>query len=195
MKKVLVNVFVAVALLATAALVTPQTQAQEPVKSVSFMLGAGIGMPTGDLSDGWKMGFHGTGRVGFEVAPKIDILAGLDYHLFPIDDMGDASVDGGTLSTLNIGGDAKLNLGTPEMSANPFLLGGFGMAIYTISDLTYDDPGLGTVTVSFSSETDLFIEIGGGVEFNQFFLEGRYVNIFSEGSSISYIPFSLGVKF
>ena len=164
--------------------------AQDLEKPVDFYIGVGAGVPTGDLADGWKLGFHGLARVGFSVAPKLDVLAGLDYHTFPIDDLGVPSVSGGSFSTINITGDLKVNFGMAGASSNPFLLGGVGLSIYSISDLS-----VGTVTVEFDSESDIFIEVGGGVEFNKFFAQIKYVNIFAEGISISYIPFTVGVKF
>jgi len=191
MKKGLVTVFTVLAILVAGSLAVSQVQAQEAAKPMSFYLGGGVSVPTGDLGDGWKLGFHGFGRVGFNVAPKLDILAGLDYHTFSVDDQGVSGIEGGALSTINITGDLKVNLGTPAMSANPFVLGGVGLAIESVSDLTI--AGLGTF--SFDSESDVFIEVGGGAEFNKFFIMGRYVNIFSSGSSISYLPITVGVKF
>ncbi len=187
MKKGLVTVLT---ILVACAIAVPQVQSQEPLKPISFYLGGGVSIPTGDLGDGWKMGFHGLGRLGFNVAPKLDILAGLDYHTFSLDDQGVSGLSGGAISTINLTGDLKVNLGAPGMSSNPFVLGGVGLAIESASDLTTP---LGTFT--FDTESDLFIEVGGGVEFNKFFIQGRYVNIFASGSSISYLPITAGVKF
>ena len=77
------------------------------------------------------------------------------------------------------------------MSASPYLLGGGGLAIWSIGDITI--PGFGVVRSD--SESDFFIEAGVGVVLNRLILQAKYVNIFSEGSSISYIPFTVGVKF
>ncbi len=191
MKKGLATVLTVLAVLVAGYLAVPQVQAQEAAKPMSFYLGGGLSVPTGDLGDGWKLGFHGLGRVGFNVAPKLDILAGIDYHTFSVDDQGVSGVSGGAISTINFVGDLKVNLGAPGMSTNPFVLGGVGLAIASISDLTI--AGLGTF--SFDSESKMFVEVGGGVEFNKFFVQGRYVNIFTEGSSISYLPITVGVKF
>jgi len=190
MKKVLVTVFSMLAVILVASLAVPTVQAQDVPKPMSFMLGAGVSLPMGDFGDGFKMGFHGTGRVDINLAAKLDLLLGADYHVFSIDDQGASNVDGGSASILNLAGDLKFNLGSPAMSSNPYLMGGTGLAIENRSDLT-----IGATTFTFDSETDVFIEVGGGVEFNKFFIQAKFVDIFTEGSSTTYVPLTVGLKF
>ena len=45
--------------------------AQDLEKPVDFYLGVGASIPTGELADGWNIGFLATGRAGFLVAPKL----------------------------------------------------------------------------------------------------------------------------
>ena len=191
MKKVSVTVLTVLAVLIAVSLAVPQVQAQEELKPMSIYLGGGVSVPTGDAGDIWKFGFHGLGRVGFNVAPKLDILAGVDFHTFSFDDQGASGFSGGGLTSINLTGDLKVNLGAPGMSTNPFVLGGVGLGIAKASDLTVT--GVGTFVGD--SESKAFIEVGGGAEFNKFFILGRYVSIFTSGSSISYIPITVGVKF
>ncbi|MCH7691602.1 MAG: outer membrane beta-barrel protein [candidate division Zixibacteria bacterium] len=164
--------------------------AQGLEKPVDFYLGVGASIPTGDLADGWNIGFHATGRAGFSVAPKLELLVGADFHIFGLDNQV-TNIEGGSLSSINLSGDLKIDLGTPDMSASPYLLGGGGLAIWSIGDITI--PGFGVVRSD--SESDFFIEAGVGVVLNHLFLQVKYVNIFSKGSSISYIPLTVGVKF
>ena len=78
----------------------------------------------------------------------------------------------------------------------PFVLGGVGLATLSVSDLE----GVG-ITIPFDiSETKLYFEFGGGVEFKMgptmnLFLMGRYVNVTSEGEATAFIPISVGLKF
>jgi len=162
---------------------------------MSYYLGAGTSVPLGDLNDGWKMGFHGYGRMDFAVSPKLDVLAGADYHFFSLEDQPDTSVEGGTFSTINLTGDFKVNLGTPDKGANPYLLGGIGLAIQNISDSSFAVSAQSRSLKSFDTKTNALIEIGGGVELKTLFIQGRYVNILSDSTSISYIPITVGVKF
>ncbi len=185
MKKLVVTLLALAALLATSAL------AQVPDKPVNIYIGGGLSVPTGTFDDGWKVGFHGSGRVGYAVAPKVEIMGGIDYHSFPLDDKGTTGIEGGTFSAVLFGGDVKINLGVPAMSANPFLFGGLGIASISISDIEIS----GFPILEGDSETDLFIEAGAGVKFNRFFIQVKYVSVFTEGDDVTSIPFTVGVKF
>ena len=187
MKRVFSTLLILVSMLL---MLSPSSAAHDLDKPVDFYLGVGASIPTGDLADGWNIGFHATGRAGFSVAPKLELLVGADFHTFSLDNQV-PNIDGGSHSSINLSVGLKIDLSTLDMSASPYLLGGGGLAIWSIGDITI--PGFG---VSMSdSESDFFIEAGVGVVLNRLFLQAKYVNIFSEGSSISYIPFTLGVKF
>ncbi len=196
MKKITLFAIVAV----MAVLMTTSAMAQAPAKPFNMYLGGGGSLPSGDLADGWKMGFHGIGRLGMAMAPKMELLFGADFHTFGLDLPDEADVDGGAFSAILIAGDVKLNLGVPNSNMNPFVFGGGGMASISISDMTGEmyNPSTDqfeTVTVSFESETKAFFEFGAGVEMGKMFIQGKYVSIQADGESINYIPFSLGFKF
>lgn len=193
MKKVLWTVtFVLILALAASA--------QDAEKKVNLYLGAGASLPMGDLGDGWNFGLHGAGAVGFVVAPGFQILGKLEYHTFGIDDQGASGVDGGSFNALMFGGAGRYNFPTENSKISPFILGGLGMASATISDLTVEDPILGTITFEFESETKLYFEVGAGLdiaagETMSIFIQGRYVSIQTEGSAAAFIPFTVGLKF
>lgn len=75
----------------------------------------------------------------------------------------------------------------------PYLLGGVGM--YN-SKATID---LGSTGGSTPSSTDLGIQVGGGLRFQlsgfSTFLEAKYVNVFTDGSSTNWLPITFGVRF
>jgi len=172
-------------------------QEKTPIK-MSYYLGVGTSVASGDLADSWTLGFHGYGRMDFSASPKLSVWAGAEYHYFSFEDQPDPSVEGANFSSINLTGDLKVNVATPDQGINPYFFGGLGLAIQKISDSTYEIYGDTLVNrglVSYDTETNALIEIGGGVEFNEFFIQGRFVNIFASGSSISYIPFTVGVKF
>jgi len=172
-------------------------QEKTPVK-MSYYLGVGTSFTVSDMADSWKRGIHGYGRLDFSLSPKLSIWAGTDYHFFALQDAADTSVAGGNFSTINITGDLKINLGTPHQRINPYLIAGMGLAIQSISDSSYriyGDTLIDHRSVSYSTKSNALIEIGGGVEYKYFFIQGRYLNIMSDKKSRSYIPITVGVKF
>ena len=116
--------------------------AQVPAKPMTIYGGVGMSLPTSpdEFKDFWSMGFHGLGAVGFNAAPKLQLLGKIEYHNFAFD-WGDIPGDGGAISFLMIGGDVKLNLGVPLAPTKPFILGGVGMATASI-----DLPGAASET-------------------------------------------------
>jgi len=75
--------------------------------------------------------------------------------------------------------------------ANPYMLAGVGIGVVSLSDLTISGAG----TISADSESKFFVEVGGGVEFSKVFIQAKFVNIFTEGSSVTYFPITLGVMY
>jgi len=169
--------------------------AQLPGKPFTFSVAGGISAPTGQLNDIWKAGYHGSGRIAHSFAPKLEFTAGLDYHSFPRDALGISGLEGGDYKVLMLAVDVRLNLGVYPMPWKPFLFGGGGIARATTSDMTYPDVfGSGTITEEGDSNTKPFIEIGGGVSFGLFFIQGKFVNIFYDEGNVKYVPFSVGIR-
>ncbi len=171
---------------------------KKPVK-MSYNLGVGTSYPLDNIADYWKQGFHGYGRLNFLLSPKLNVWAGADFHFFPFDDEADTSVRGANLSTLNFTGDLKINLGMPLSGVNPYLFGGTGVAVPNISDSSkyfYVGETLDSIhTVTYPRKAYALIEIGGGVEYKYFFIQGCYLTIMFNRKSQSYIPITVGVKF
>ncbi|MGH8015474.1 MAG: outer membrane beta-barrel protein [Candidatus Zixiibacteriota bacterium] len=172
-------------------------QEKTPVK-MAYYLGLGTSYPISDLGDNWKQGFHGLFRLDFTATPKLNVWVGADYHHFSLKDNKYNIAEGGNLSTINLTGDLKINLGTPGQGANPFCFGGAGMAIKRISDSNYEifgDTLVNLGLVSYKSETNTLFEFGGGVEYKQMFIHARYVSVLSDNLTVRYIPLTVGVKF
>lgn len=182
---------VIIAALVIVAIMAVTGAAQAPAKPMDIYIGGGVSVPTGTLGDGWKMGFHGNGKIGFTATPKIDILGSVAYHSFPLDDQGVSGVDGGTISTILIGGDARMNFGVPAAPTMPYALAGAGLGILSASDVTSG----GTTILTVDSETKPYIEFGGGVEMQKFFAEIKYVIVLTSGESLTFLPITVGVKF
>ncbi len=204
MKKVLLIAAMIMALAISA-------NAQDPAKKVNLYLGAGGSLPMGDFGDGFGTGLHGMGAVGFNVAPTFQIRGKVEFHTFGMDEeVRDAfaefvgtgtvtDVDGGGTNLLMFGGDAKYNFPMENSKFSPYLVGGLGMASASFKEITFTDDD-GSQTIDFDGETKLYFEIGAGFEIASgqamsFFVQGRYVSISTEGSSTTFIPLTLGLRF
>ena len=160
-----------------------------------FYVGAGLSSPTGSAGDGWNMGFHLQGGYGIPVSPQVEIVPAIGYHTFGFDDQG-TSASGGGLSVLMLGADAKVAFSQTHQKTSPFFLGGLGIGSAHISDLTI--PGAGTVPGD--SETKLYFNIGAGLDIQSsptmaIVVEARYINVATSGSSISFLPITVGLRF
>ena len=169
--------------------------AKLPGKPFAVSVAGGISAPTGDLNVDWKAGYHGSGRIDYSLAPKLEFTGGIDYHSFPRDPLERSGLEGGTYKVVMLAVDLRLNLGVYPMPWKPFVFGGGGIVRTTKSDMTYlNESGSGTVTEEGDSNTKPFIEIGVGVNFRFFFIQGKFVNIFYDDSNVKYVPFSVGIR-
>ncbi|KAA3633236.1 MAG: hypothetical protein DWP97_09530 [Calditrichaeota bacterium] len=165
--------------------------AQVPAKPFNIYASAGLTLPSGDASDFYKSGFHGNAQLGFNSFPKGEILINLGYHKLSSDYEG---VEGGDLSAILAGADLKLNLGVPAAPISPFVFAGAGISTLSWSDET-ETIGTVTTTYTYDSENKFYFEVGGGVQFSQFFVKVRYVNISIDDMTLAMLPLSVGVKF
>jgi opacity protein-like surface antigen len=176
----------------------------QDVKPFSLYVGGGLSVfaSPNEFKDAYKTGFHGSGGLGFNVAPMFQVIARVEYHTFSMKEMTSPLIppgsflEGGTFSALMIGGDAKLSPSMPGSPFKPYVLGGVGIATIKTADVTVTGLPYGPSV----SDTKLYVNFGGGLEFKAgltlaLFVQGRYVLISTEGDSISYIPITVGLKF
>lgn len=174
--------------------------AQGSGKRVNIYLGAGIGIPSGNLSGGFNTGFHATGRLGFSITPRLSLLLGADFNDLPIDQPGLldvlSTVFGGFRTTM-FGGGLRLDLTVPEAGIDPFLMGGLGLARVSQPDLII--PGLGTLT--YNRRSKLYFEGGGGIGLGRLLIQVKivyinngFVNSSDQEVAATYLPVTLVVK-
>jgi len=153
-----------------------QAQHAQPTEGISFGLGGGLTLPIGDYATFDKTGWHLLGLIQLPIAEspihlRFDVLYGSNSH------------KGGGGSTTLTGATADLlyHLGERASSVRPYVLGGLGF--YNVSDGT--------------SATKFAFGLGGGILFglggSHAFLEGRYMSVQTSGSSLTFLPISLGV--
>jgi len=163
--------------------------------SISWSAGAGMSVPTGDLSNGASSGFHFQGASAYRRHGwPIDLRAELAYYHFGEKDY---TVSPRPNQTVNYTGKSSSIAGMVDASyalntigrMRPYILGGPG--IYnTRAEVTQAG---GTPTTS--SETKVGLNAGGGMNFSlmgrQAYVEARYNHV----NQAAWIPITLGLRF
>ncbi|MEW6413067.1 MAG: outer membrane beta-barrel protein [Candidatus Zixiibacteriota bacterium] len=169
-----------------------------------FDLYAGGGITFGSSPDIFKTqhkeGYHLFGGIGFHMIPLIQFVGKIEYQSFAKDfdefrtEITDLS--GGTRRILMFGVDARLGTNVPTAPIRPFIFAGLGLARQSESDL---ETAFEIAIQDYDSQTDLYLNIGGGIEFKMLkifnvFVQARYLNIKQDGGDLSLVPVSLGLK-
>lgn len=177
-----------VALLATAALSATPANAQGEGAAIDFAIGGGVSVPTGDFDDAAKLGWHGTAAV--RILPRtVPVGFQVDGNFARLSDESAFDLQ----SQLIYGtGNVLYKFQTSEATRfQPYLIGGGGA--YNL-DVKGDD-----VPAGVDAETKFGINAGAGFDFAfgsaALFLEGRFHNVFTEGSDLQFIPLTVGVRF
>jgi hypothetical protein len=171
---------------------------------LSFYAGGALSLPNGPdgFKDAYKTGYHAWVGAGYSVAPKFQLIGKIEHNRFSFDAGDISGVDGGTMKIWMYGVDAKFSPSVPTFPIKPFLFGGAGMASAKIDEFTGSNT-LATAALNAGtgeSTTKMYYNIGAGADlFNgptfSIFMQGRWVSIQTEGSSTSFIPISMGVRF
>jgi opacity protein-like surface antigen len=170
-------------------------------KTLSFGVSGGASIPMGDLSSGGALGIGGV-NTGYNVTghlllspasmPRLGFRADVSWDSWKAKEVLGVDPDV-TLRTLGISGNVIFKSAAP-MSMKPYLLGGVG-AYNSKQSGSFGGSGSG----SSESNTSLGIQGGGGLEFQlsgfTTFLEAKFVNAFTEGSSTSWVPVTFGIRF
>ncbi len=162
-------------------------------QGAEFSIGGGATVPLSDYADLAKTGFHGLVGISF-VPGSFPLGIQIDgmYQRLAFDDAIAAD-----LTSQIIQGTANLVYKfktSEESSFRPYLIAGGG--VYNFKAVGGDDvvaPGEG------DTSTDFGINGGAGFDIKTsgigFFVEGRFHNVFGEGSSdAQFIPVTLGIR-
>jgi hypothetical protein len=173
-----------------------RARAHSPSSSLSWSAGAGMSVPTGDLSTGAANGFHFQGASSYHrVGWPLDLRAELGYYHFGEKDYTVAGARPG--QTVNYTGKSSAIAGVVDASrtlnaigrVRPYLLGGPG--IYN----TRAEVTRAGATPTTSSETKVGLNAGGGMNFSiagrRAYLEARYHHV----DQAAWIPITFGLRF
>lgn len=157
-------------------------------QAVSVGVSGGASLPVGNLKD--------VADVGYSVAGHLYLRPqAVKAFMFRGDVTYDRWNGTGTTSTFNSLGviaNVLFPFSDDNAGIRPYLVGGAGL--YRFGSTVK----VGTLDVS-SSVNKFGVQGGAGLEFKlagmSTFLEGKYVNVFNDGRSTSYIPVTFGVRF
>ena len=166
------------------------------LKSITWSAGAGVSMPTGDMSDGAGTGFHFQGGSAFRPGKLPFTLRGeLAYHHFGQKDFTVVSTQPNRTVTYtgkssSIAGAIDAAYALPMGNRmKPYLLGGPG--IYSNRSEVATTGGTPTTT----TDTKMGLNVGGGMNFafvgRKAFLEARYHHV----DQAAWIPITFGIRF
>ena len=180
------------ALAAALTLAAPAARAQ----GVEFSLGGGIGVPLGDFDDVAKLGWHGLAGLSFvPTGWPVGIQVDGQYQQFNLD--RDVVGVSGLHDRLILGtGNVVYKFKTSETTQfRPYLIGGGG--VYNLKTTGSDN--LGPNFSTNNSVTKFGLNAGAGFDFKAgsagLFVEGRFHDVFTEGSDVKFIPITVGVRF
>jgi outer membrane protein with beta-barrel domain len=181
MKRNVLAVMTAIVAIAASA---PTAHAQ-----MGFGIAAGASIPTGDLGDAVKTGFHGMATLSV-APPAVPFGLRIDGMYNQLAGKADAISVGDEIDLRVLGLTANGVWQMPGMVASPYLIGGLGY-YNTKFDISGAD-----------AENDFGLNIGIGMKFNLSgfgtFAEVRYHSIFNGGDGVdnmAFIPLTFGIMF
>jgi hypothetical protein len=157
-------------------------------QGAEFSLGGGIDLPLSDFDDAFKMGFHGLAGVSI-VPPAWPVGIQVDGTYSQYSDDSPADIKEQLIyGTANLVYKFKTS---EESRFRPYLIGGGG--VYN-AKLKGDDVPTGFA----DSQTKFGINVGAGFDFKAgsagLFVEGRFHDVFTDGSNLKFIPITVGVR-
>lgn len=168
-----------VALAGTTLVSLPFEARAQVANPVRFGVAAGAAIPVSDLSNSFNTGFNGTLTIGFhpELIP-LGIRVDGAYNHFGLK-AGGASIHYTSLT-------GNLVYSIPSDAVTPYLIGGAGW--YNVG-----------ASGGGASSNNFGWDIGGGIKMPlsgfDTFLEARYNQVQSSGTSAKFIPITFGVMF
>jgi opacity protein-like surface antigen len=198
-------------LAATAVVLSSFTYASGLVSFGLQATGANINVPD-PLKDSYGLGYGGGAHIDINFVPMLSLRVTGDYLSFSLDEgnfknyvaavagvqASDLSVDGGRIGVLTFAANTKFTF-LPLPVLSPYLTGGVGTSTISVSDLTVKYQGIATPAAGVNGQTKFSANFGPGVDLSlggvTLYLEAKYTWIFTDNSTSTYVPVSLGITF
>lgn len=165
---------------AIAGLLARPAAAQEEQAGFNVSVGGGVTIPVDEFNDAADLGWHGLASLGVTSSSSIVGFRGDFFY-------GENNAAAGDRDFRLIGGLGNLLLNIGESARfRPYLIGSAGYFNVKI------DRG--------GSESDIVaggglgIKIPAGSDANVF-VEGRFINVFAEGTDTQFVPITAGIQF
>jgi opacity protein-like surface antigen len=159
-------------------------------RQVEFSLGGGIGIPTGDFDDAFKVGWHGLAGASYTL-PNAPVAFQIDGAFSRFQD--DAPVFNLKENMYYATGNVIYQIRVSEAASFlPYLIGGGG--VYNIDPTGRDAAGI-------DSRTEFGLNLGAGVTVTAgrvgLFVESRFHNVFNglETSDLQFNNVTAGLRF
>ncbi|MEQ1691616.1 MAG: hypothetical protein ABMA00_10040 [Gemmatimonas sp.] len=173
--------------------VIPCAMDAQVVRATSVGASGGLSLPMGDLGDIASSGFSVAGYLFLKPASRDKLLFRGDVSY---DRWGAkstlSSVTDATLSGLGFVGNVMVSAGGAKAGKRPYLLLGGGIYRTKLSLA-------GTTGGLISESSDMGVQVGVGLTYllsgMSTFLEAKYVNVFRDPTSWTYLPITVGVRF
>ena len=169
----------------------PVMASAQEARPVSFGVSGGLSLPVGDLGDGVDAGYNITGHVAYKPASFTNLSFRGDVSF---DRWGVKSNNDANFRALGVSANAVYSFPqtTPGV-VRPYVLGGVGFYNSKASVSS------GNSSVDVGSDSNLGVQAGAGINFQlsgfSTFVEAKFVNVFTEGNSSTWIPITFGFKF
>ncbi len=204
MKKAAIVMFIGIFVISASTVFTQTTGPK-----ISINLTGGPALPSGELADGWGLGFHGGVTLDLSLKGGFTLFADGRYNIFMlnIDDWGhpaNATFSGGTFGIFSLAGGGKYFFPL-QSKMKIYGMAGLGLFIQSISDLTvryrittpYYTADV-TVTRGWDTQTNLGVLFGFGMHYPMspklsLVGEFRMVVIFTEDESTVFLPLVIGI--
>lgn len=179
------------------ALVTALAARQVHAQGVEFSLGGGLGVPLGDTDDRDKLGWHGLAALSFvPTGWPVGIQVDGQFHQFKLEDaVQPAGLDLKDRLIFGTGNIVYKFKTSEESTFRPYLIGGGG--VYNVKTTGADN--VSGVINTDNSTTKFGLNAGAGFDFKAgsigLFVEGRFHDVFVEGTDYRFIPVTVGVRF
>jgi len=163
-------------------------------KTLSFGVSGGASLPMGDVGDFYNTGYNVTGHLLLSPTslPRLGFRADVSFDSWKAKEVLGVDPDV-SLRNLGVSANAIFKSAAP-MSIKPYVLGGVGFYNAKASG-SFGGTGSG----STESNSSVGVQVGGGLEFQlsgfTTFLEAKFVNAFTEGSSTNWVPVTFGIRF
>lgn len=204
MKKAAIVIFIGIFVISASTVFTQTTGPK-----ISINLTGGPALPSGELNDGWSLGFHGGVTLDLSLKGGFTLFADGHYNsfMFDIDDWGlpaNATFSGGTFGVFSLTAGGKYFF-PMQSNIKVYGMAGLGLFMQSISDVTVRYRIITswytadvTSTWSTDSATDFGVLFGFGMHYPMspklsLVGEFRMVVIFTEEESTVFIPLVIGV--